>query len=618
MKKITNTRNKIIIFEIFLLFIMLLISYKIYVVEEGLINLSNKKIQILFSIHRLEHEIEDISLLNKNYILTGNKTFKEKYFNILNQGYGLDKKITNNQLYSIIKEQSFSKIEKNIIDTIFKNYYSILELQQKAIKLFDNNKKTEAKKIIFSNNFKFLRDSISQQIKILVQTVNNKIDFLFKIQKQKVYAYFALLAIIGTLFVFINIYFFIYLANIAMKQLKEKNNLIKEVENFNDKLEDEVNKRTAEIKQLMKVKSEFLANMSHEIRTPLNAMFGFIRILQEKDFDVESQKYLSIIEKSGQNLLAIINDILDFSKIEAGKLNIEKIECNPEEEIEVIYTLFNSLAHEKNITLEINKNLKYNIITDPVRLKQVIANLLSNAIKFSKIDSKIILNLIYNEKLEKLYVEVIDEGIGISKDKLKNIFEAFSQADNSTTRKYGGTGLGLTISSKLISILGGELKVESEVGKGSTFYFSIPAKKTVLITKTQVEIKKSISNKKFDGNVLLVEDNKANQMFMKVILNKMGLKFEIANNGIEAIDKFTKGKYDVILMDENMPNMNGIEATNKIREIEKENFLNHTPIIALTANAMEGDKERFIKAGMDYYLSKPLEIEKLQYILEKI
>jgi len=390
------------------------------------------------------------------------------------------------------------------------------------------------------------------------------------------------------------------------------------IENVFQTYEKELIKEKEKAQKASKIKSEFLANMSHEIRTPLNAMFGFIKILKEKDHDNENQRYLHIIEKSGENLLTIINDILDLSKIEAGKFHIEHIEFNPKAEIEVIHTLFSSKASEKHILLQIKEtNLKYNIITDPTRLKQVISNLLSNAIKFTPPKKNITLNVKYDDQKEELFIEVIDEGIGISKDRINTIFEAFSQADTSTTRKYGGTGLGLTISYKLVKLLGGELKVESEEGKGSRFYFTIPAKKGDIAKEIEKD-KKPILDEKFDYHILLVEDNIANQMFMKVILNKMGITFDIAKDGLEAVEMFKNNKYDFILMDENMPNMNGIEATKRIRQIEEENGLSYTIIIALTANALEGDEERFLKAGMDFYLSKPLNIEKLKSIFKNI
>jgi len=384
------------------------------------------------------------------------------------------------------------------------------------------------------------------------------------------------------------------------------------------KLEIELiaSKEKAEI--ATRAKSEFLANMSHEIRTPLNAIFGFITILKDNETNKEKQKYLTIIEKSGETLKNIINDILDFSKIEAGKFEIEKREVNIKKDIEILVSLFKSKANEKNLNLELEiENLDYMIFTDSIRFKQIISNLLSNAIKFTNKNKNIKLTVKYDDKKEMLYVEVQDEGIGIEKEKLEHIFEAFSQADTSTTRKYGGTGLGLTISYRLVEMLGGKLKVQSEVGKGSKFYFTIPAKKGKLIEKEEKKEDKILDNT-YNLHVLLVEDNKANQMFMKVIFKKMGLTFDIANNGIEAIEKFKNNRYDLILMDENMPEMNGMEATKKIREYEEKHNLKRTFISALTANALHGDKEKFIESGMDFYLSKPLDIEKLKNILNKI
>ena len=610
MQEIFKTRNKIILFEIILLIVMLILSTKIYLLQNKLIDLSNSKSKITISMYQLENLIKDSANLSREYILSGDTSFKQEYSKVLDNGKSIKK------LEQIMYKLNYSPKEKEIVDDLFQDFYDFVKIQKKAFALYEKNK-TEAKQYVVSKHYKHMEKDITEDVEKAIKLVNERIQNVFNKQNIKVIFFFSILAVVGILFVLINIYFFVYLTNIAIKQLKEKNKLIEEVEHFNDTLEDEVENRTKEIQRLMKVKSEFLANMSHEIRTPLNAMFGFIKILQDKDYDKETHKYLSIIEKSGKNLLAIINDILDFSKIEAGKLNIEKIEFNPKEEIEVVYNLFKNLASEKNITLEINEKLEYNIISDPVRIKQVISNLLSNAIKFSHSNATVYLNVSYSSQNEKLYVEVRDEGIGIPKEKLEHIFEAFSQADTSTTRKYGGTGLGLTISNKLIELLGGELKAKSEEGKGSMFYFSIPAPKTTPITNSK-ENKKPLLSKKFNGKILLVEDNKANQIFMEVLLKQMGLKFDIANDGIEAIEKFKHNKYDLIFMDENMPNMNGISATKKIRKIEKENGLEHIPIVALTANAMEGDKDRFINAGMDYYLSKPLDIEKFQTILSKL
>jgi len=363
-----------------------------------------------------------------------------------------------------------------------------------------------------------------------------------------------------------------------------------------------------------KAKSEFLANMSHEIRTPLNAILGFVDILREESKGRKSLEYVEIIHNSSKSLMHIIEDILDFSKIESGKLEIEKVDFDTKSEFEVITHLFSAKSSQKNInlTLILDDNLPKVINTDPLRIKQVVANLLSNAIKFTGDGKKVVVQISFKDNY--LHVNVKDEGKGIAKDKLEHIFEAFSQEDNSTTRNFGGTGLGLSISNELIKLLDGELKVKSELGVGSEFYFSVP----VGIGKEIKVVEESSKNISFEGKkALLVEDNKANQMFMKVLLKSLGINFDIANDGIESIEAFSTNRYDFILMDENMPNMNGIEAVKHILNIEEKQNLKHTPIIALTANALKGDRDRFLAAGMDDYLTKPLDKKTFTEVLGK-
>ena len=368
--------------------------------------------------------------------------------------------------------------------------------------------------------------------------------------------------------------------------------------------ERELQYHIKEVERLSKLKSEFLANMSHEIRTPLNAILGFIKVMKEED-NGKFHKYLNIIDSSSQTLLTIINDILDLSKIEAGKMTIEYINFHTDELYNII-ELFEEKAKEKNIDFKINFiNIPEYLYSDIHRIKQVISNLLSNAIKFTPENKKIQVSIEY--KNNNLYVEVKDEGIGIPEEKIKTIFDAFSQADNSTTRQFGGTGLGLTISHKLIKMLGGELNVESKLNKGSRFYFEIPIK----IGK---EIKEKIeTSNNIDKNIklLIAEDNEANQMFMKVILNKMQIDYDIVYNGKEVVEIAKNENYNIILMDINMPIMNGIDATKEIRKFS------NIPIIALTASALDGDKEKFLEVGMNDYLSKPLDIQKLKKIIEK-
>lgn len=362
-----------------------------------------------------------------------------------------------------------------------------------------------------------------------------------------------------------------------------------------------------------KAKSIFLANMSHEIRTPMNAILGFINILKERTEDKKSTEYLNIIDSSSKSLLNIIDDILDFSKIDSGKLQINKIDFDTNREFNAITHLYDAKCAEKEISLilHISENLPPYIYTDPYRLKQVISNLLSNAIKFTSNGKTIIVSIEY--KNEFLDISVKDEGKGIAKEKQEQIFTAFGQEDSSTTREYGGTGLGLTISAQLVKLLGGELKVKSEIGIGSEFYFSIPVEVGQEVKRDTLSSEES----PLSGHILLVEDNKTNQLFMKILLEELELTFDIANDGLEAIEMFKNKKYDAILMDENMPNMSGIEATKNIIKMETEKALEHTPIIALTANAIEGDRERFLAAGMNEYLTKPVDEAKLFQILSK-
>lgn len=355
-------------------------------------------------------------------------------------------------------------------------------------------------------------------------------------------------------------------------------------------------------------KSQFLANMSHEIRTPLNAILGFVDLLKEHTTDQKSQEYLDVVDSSSQHLLGVVNDILDLSKIESKKIELENEAFDVYKLFSETVALFKAVAksNEIKLQLEIDSNIPHALYGDALRIKQVVSNLLSNAIKFTPQYKQVTLQLSYPDS--RLRVEVIDEGIGIASDKLEKIFEEFSQADSSTSRKYGGTGLGLSISSKLVALMHGKLHVKSTLHKGSTFYFILPLEKAKAIQKIE---KISDETKIFNKKVLLVEDNKANQMYMEILLKKLHLEFEIAKDGLEAIEMFKNSSYDLILMDENMPNLNGLEALKQLVEIEKTTQSIHTPVIALTANALKGDKERFLEAGMDAYLTKPVNKEKL-------
>jgi PAS domain S-box-containing protein len=364
-----------------------------------------------------------------------------------------------------------------------------------------------------------------------------------------------------------------------------------------------------------KAKSIFLANMSHEIRTPLNGIIGFTDILTKKDLDEESQKYINIIHNSSETLLNIVNDILNFSKIEDGKLELCETACNLKEDINNTLSTFKSLAYKKNITynISIDTNIPNNLECDVQRLKQVMNNLISNAIKFTPQNGKVDVNMelrnISNNKAEILF-SVRDSGIGISKENIVSIFESFSQADDSISKKYGGTGLGLAISSKYIKLMNSKIEVKTEQNRGSEFYFilKLPITEMQNITKKETAIKTN-----YEGKVLIVEDNNANQLLLSLLLEQRNIKHDIANNGKEALEYIEKEPdYALIFMDINMPVLDGITTTKLLRQ---KNF--KKPIISLSANVIEEEKKSFKDAGMDESLNKPIVIDELDAILNK-
>jgi len=500
--------------------------------------------------------------------------------------------------------------------------------------------------------------------------------------------------------------------------------------------------------QANEAKSLFLANMSHEIRTPLNGIVGFTEILKSTDLDSEQKEFLSIIDKSSENLLSIINNILDLSKIESNKIEIENIVFDAAEEFESAVETYAVGAAEKNIDLNfyMDPTISNKLKGDPTKIKEIIINLLSNAIKFTSYGGTINLDI---QKIQaeddlnpRIKFSVQDNGIGMTKDQQSRIFDAFSQADVSVTRKYGGTGLGLTISSQFVELMGGQLELESVKDHGTTFYFSIlleevtstetnytqaftdmtigkyeqeiPTKldnyletyfeyfgptvkhfesvgdlkelndndvcksywididkakqniidavanidksklivmanvtsrnkieemginqdnvifKPVTLTKLKNILTKSANTTpqlikesqpsyttKFDAKVLVTEDNMINQKLIKRILEEHGITVDLANNGLECFEKRRNKNYDLLFMDIQMPVMDGIEATHEILDYEEDEEVPHIPIVALTANALKGDRERFLGEGMDEYITKPIETTELLYVLNK-
>jgi len=382
----------------------------------------------------------------------------------------------------------------------------------------------------------------------------------------------------------------------------------------NIKLISQLQEKVLEANKSNESKSRFLSTMSHEIRTPMNAIIGFIHILKKMESESEKLKYLNTINNSSNLLLSILNDILDISKIESGKLSVEFTAFNPKEEFDHLYTLFKESCSEKNILLinSIDATLPLYIESDKLRLKQIITNLLSNALKFTAEGKSIEFIVKYTKESSLLYVEIKDEGIGIEDTSISKILEEFSQADSSTARKYGGTGLGLSIVSKLLELLSSKLEIQSEINIGSSFSFELHVKEVEADIK---EVIKASSVLFSDKKVLVAEDNKTNQMLISLLLEDMDLDVKIAQDGVEAESMFLEENFDIVLMDINMPNKNGIEAMQGIRAYDTKSHM--TPIIAVTANAVSGDKEKYLKEGFDDYLSKPIDNDELESILQK-
>jgi signal transduction histidine kinase/CheY-like chemotaxis protein len=459
--------------------------------------------------------------------------------------------------------------------------------------IFKTTGKLDAEAFISSRRGKTLRDSISSIINTIDNGKQSELINIINANKRSGLQARLWGVIMGVIACGLLVYAFWYILNLSSRQRK---------------MIADLNESRRKIKEASSLKEQFLANMSHEIRTPMNAIIGFTNILKRTNLEAEQRSYVQNIHSAGENLLALINDILDLSKIEAGMIQLEETNFSLRSLIGSIAAMLDGKIKEKKLylTTEIKETVPDIITGDAVRLTQILVNLLGNALKFTEVGGvKLIVDVVHVDKDKvNLKFNIIDTGIGIAKEKQESIFERFQQAEAETSRRFGGTGLGLSIVKQLVELQGGTLSLESKPGKGSEFIiqmeYKLPDEEKMLSDALAAAEMNTVSLN--EVKVLIAEDNPMNQQLIKHLMKNWVIDHTIVNNGAEAVEALKKENFNIVLMDIQMPEMDGYTATTVIRKELKLQI----PIIAMTAHAMMGEKEKCLQLGMNDYISKPL------------
>ncbi|MDP3301621.1 MAG: ATP-binding protein [Sulfuricurvum sp.] len=618
-----NSKSRCYVWGIGVVFVLFATVFGLYAYCEKAIDIANDERVKSYELSKeLEESSDNLTRMVRSYVSTGDVKYKIKYNEILNIRNGValrpawgdnlyvelstlkaQQKIRYSKaqpLMELIKKSGFTPQEVAKMEEA--KYYSdvLTTTERKAMELAEHSKQEKALALIYGMKY----DEAKARIMLPILEVN---DTMIKRTKEKVDDAMVIAKAMLLLFVFIGMVLFFLLFRAYTLWTK---------------LYHELNEEKHNAEAAKEAKGSFMANMSHEIRTPLNGIVGFVNLLSKSPLNSEQARYIGIVQNSIDSLMVIVNDILDFSKIAEGKKEVELLEINPKVEFEKAFMLFEPIAKDKQIVYEmlLDSALSPCVKMDLFMIKQVMLNLINNAIKFTPEKGNITISVAVSEDQytqQRVLFDVEDTGPGMSEAAQVSIFERFTQADISTTRTHGGTGLGLSIAYSLVEMMGGKLRVRSEEGKGSSFSFELKIDKCTQKVKIANSLAEKIAiNDVFtapDMRVLVAEDQDTNQMIIEEYLKRYKIHPDFAFNGEEAVALAHKNVYDLILMDINMPIMDGMEATGLIKKTYPDLL-----IVALTANALEGDYEKFMKAGMNEYLTKPINVPALEAILRHV